>query len=135
MPEHVFVYGTLRRNFSNRGRDVLTTHGRFLGEAEVRGRLYDLGSFPALVDEAEGRVRGEVYRLTHEPERGLERLDRYEGARGAGPGPYVREARTAILDDGEEIEAWVYIWTDPVEDLDPIPGGDYVDYLSPDWRG
>lgn len=131
-PDRVFVYGTLREGFSNRGRSILTTHGTLLGTATVEGRLYDVGSFPALVTDGprDQAVTGEVYELVDEPTRALERLDRYEGARGADPGPYRREQVTAQLDDGTELRVWTYVWTRPPTLLDPIPGGDYLDYLD-----
>lgn len=128
----VFVYGTLRRGFTNHGRDVLTLHGRFLSEATVEGELYDLGSFPALVVEEDpsSRVHGEVYELTREPARAIERLDRYEGARGPDPLPYDRTARRVTLSDGTEVEAWTYVWTGELEQGQRVPSGDYVAYLD-----
>lgn len=131
---HVFVYGTLRRGFTNHGRDVLALHGRFLSQTTVQGELYDLGSFPALVIEeaASSRVHGEVYELTREPARAIERLDRYEGARGPDPLPYDRIARRVTLSDGTEVEAWTYVWTGEVDQGQPIASGDYVAYLEDD---
>jgi gamma-glutamylcyclotransferase (GGCT)/AIG2-like uncharacterized protein YtfP len=124
----VFVYGTLRQGFDNPGRDVLTTHGELVGEGRVEGSLYDLGSFPALVEDDEaGTVEGEVYRLENEPQIGLQRLDRYEGATGSDPLPYERRERTVQLVQGGDLTAWVYVWTGSTEDADRISSGDWLD--------
>jgi gamma-glutamylcyclotransferase (GGCT)/AIG2-like uncharacterized protein YtfP len=128
----VFVYGTLRSGFDNVGRDVLTRHGDPLAEATVPGKLYDLGSFPALVepDSSDDRVKGEVYELTRKPATAIERLDRYEGARGPSPLPYERRRARANTPDAS-FEVWVYVWTEePGPQAEPIPSGDYIDHIT-----
>ena len=95
---------------------VLAPGATLLGEGAVRGRLLDLGRYPALVDGA-GRVRGEIYRL-HDPEL-LPVLDREEG--------YNFERRRAIvtLANGRRARAWVYRYRGPQNRAVPIPDGDY----------
>lgn len=139
-PCYVFVYGTLRRGHTNAGRDVLTLHGSFLAEGTTPGCLYDLGAFPAMVDpersggdgheeRGQQRVHGEVYELTTEPQRGLARLDRYEGARGVDPLPYERRQVTVQLEDGDDLEAWTYVWTEDPGNAPRVEGGDWVDHV------
>jgi len=95
---------------------VLAPAATWLGDGAVRGRLLDLGRYPALVDGA-GRVRGEVYRL-HDPEL-LPVLDREEG--------YNFERRRAIvtLANGRRARAWVYRYRGPQNRAVPIRDGDY----------
>lgn len=64
----VFVYGTLRAGESNDIGRAAARHSieapRLLGEASLRGRLYDFGAYPGLVyDEEEEPVVGEVYTI------------------------------------------------------------------------
>lgn len=47
-----------------------------MGEGTVRGTLYDVGAYPALLLGGEGEVEGEVWRC---PVSLLGVLDRYEG--------------------------------------------------------
>ena len=71
----LFVYGTLRRGGSN---DIarLVPEATFIVEASMRGRLYDLGEYPALVaDENAGWVAGEIYAV---PDSGWPALDALE---------------------------------------------------------
>jgi gamma-glutamylcyclotransferase (GGCT)/AIG2-like uncharacterized protein YtfP len=71
----VFVYGTLRAGEAN---DVnrLSPKPSLIGAATVRGRLYDLGSYPGLVlDDEAGEVLGEVYRIAPELEAELDRIE------------------------------------------------------------
>jgi gamma-glutamylcyclotransferase (GGCT)/AIG2-like uncharacterized protein YtfP len=72
--ERIFLYGTLRRGG---GADHLLRGCTPLGPATVRGRLYDLGTYPALVlDPAGHPVHGEVWEC---PAQLVGELDRYEG--------------------------------------------------------
>jgi gamma-glutamylcyclotransferase (GGCT)/AIG2-like uncharacterized protein YtfP len=73
LAEHrIFVYGTLR---TGAAMTSLLRGCRRIGDATVTGALYDLRSYPALVLEGEGRVRGEVWLCPGET---LARLDTYE---------------------------------------------------------
>lgn len=73
----LFVYGTLKRGCSNHAQ---MAGQRFVGPARtVPGfRLYDLGGYPSLVADPADRdgVKGEVWSID---EKGLKRLDRFEG--------------------------------------------------------
>lgn len=128
----VFVYGTLRRGFTNPGRSILDEHARLIDEATMAGQLHDLGAYPALLHPSEDPtpVHGEVYELVDDPERGLERLDRYEGARGRDPLPYERRKVTVELASGEDLEAWTYVWTERPPEGSRIEGGDWVEHVG-----
>jgi gamma-glutamylcyclotransferase (GGCT)/AIG2-like uncharacterized protein YtfP len=70
----IFLYGTLRRG--GPAAHLLAGCER-IGPATLRGRLYDLGAYPALVlDSAGDPVHGEIWEC---PSPTLEALDRYEG--------------------------------------------------------
>jgi gamma-glutamylcyclotransferase (GGCT)/AIG2-like uncharacterized protein YtfP len=69
----LFVYGTLRRGGSNHAR---LEGCRFRRPATVRGSLYDLGAYPALVLGTAGEVQGEIWCC---PPETLLALDAYEG--------------------------------------------------------
>ena len=45
----LFVYGMLRRGSGHAMADFLAERSRFVGQARVRGRLYDLGRFPGML--------------------------------------------------------------------------------------
>ncbi len=75
---HLFVYGTLKRGRRNHH---LLEQQTYLQEAvtEPVYRLCDCGSYPALVEVAEGgrAIRGEIFLVD---EALIPRLDRLEGA-------------------------------------------------------
>ena len=71
----VFVYGTLRRGFTNRAARRLHERGEFLGCATVRACLHNRRAYPGLT-AGEGRVRGEVFRVSPQL---LRYLDAWEG--------------------------------------------------------
>lgn len=72
----LFVYGTLRRGFINQAARRLHARGQFAGHAVARGQLVHCGRYPGLIP-GEGRVRGEVFRVSPNL---LRYLDAYEGS-------------------------------------------------------
>lgn len=93
----VFVYGTLKRGCSNHG---LLAGSAFVGVDRINGTMHDLGSFPAVHLASAGIVHGEVYRVTADT---LRRLDRLEGIPILYQRTRVRMSTNAV--------AWVYVMT------------------------
>lgn len=91
----VFVYGTLKRGHGNHR---LLADSTFVGEDVLAGAtLRDYGAFPAVELTLGGVVHGEVYQVSHET---LRQLDRLEGV----PSLYQRvRARTSTG------AVWVYV--------------------------
>jgi gamma-glutamylcyclotransferase (GGCT)/AIG2-like uncharacterized protein YtfP len=82
--------------------------------AEVRGRLFDLGPYPALV-AGEGRVAGELWRFTEEDLAvTLAALDRIEGFCGQADDWYHRQVIQCRVAD-ESVPAWTYSYARPQE--------------------
>lgn len=112
--DRLFVYGTLRRGHPSGMASLMGPDAKFLGYARTRGRLEDLGAYPALrrpLDPDEW-VSGEVYRLARTDE-ALARIDAYEGCGPADPHPheFERIQTDAILIDSGRLErVWVYLW-------------------------
>lgn len=108
----VFVYGTLQQGEC---RVRYWPHPpRQVEDATIRGRLYNLGPFPALT-EGDDAVAGELWTLAPEHlERTLEVLDEVEAT--AGPGElYQRRLVTCRTASGREAIAHVYFYARPEE--------------------
>jgi gamma-glutamylcyclotransferase (GGCT)/AIG2-like uncharacterized protein YtfP len=79
MPSDViFVYGTLRSEFTNEYALLLRASADYLGSATVRGSIYRIAHYPAYREDPDGVVTGELYRL-RDAETMFARLDAYEG--------------------------------------------------------
>lgn len=115
----VFVYGTLKKGFSN--------HERFLkgkekiSDAVLHGyNMYSLGRFPGIV-VGKGNVYGEVYEVNQETLRRLDALEGYmSGANNMAYNMYVRKEDKAFLLNGHTNEysglfagVFVYIYNHP----------------------
>jgi gamma-glutamylcyclotransferase (GGCT)/AIG2-like uncharacterized protein YtfP len=119
LSDHLFVYGTLMlASSADYGRDArarLQLEARLVGAATMRGRLYDLGRYPGLVESAgeDDVVHGEMLVLA-DPARTLAWLDRYEGILAGEPTAaceYVRCARPAVCAGTDvPVMAWVYVY-------------------------
>lgn len=119
----IFVYGTLMKGERASLYEQANQFGvAFVGDDEVSGVMYNLGSFPGVknardvvFDGGAPRVIGEVYRVLDE--KVGHRLDHYEGY----PSLYTR--RQVMTAKGRK--AWVYEYA-------LAPRGDVIQ--SGDWR-
>lgn len=131
--QHLFVYGTLRREFNHPLAQRLARQAHLIGQGTVPGRLYDLGDYPGLVPAsiAGEQVLGDVYRLA-DPVRLLPILDDYEECIPTDPfnSLYLRQEITVSLAGGGSRRAWVYLFNRPVKSFRLIPFGDYLRYLQ-----
>lgn len=122
----VFVYGTLQRGEC---RARFWPHPAVCVEAAtIRGRLYDLGPYPALGPGTDV-VRGEVWFLAAEHvAETLRVLDEVEGADRLKDAYYRRVVVACRGDDGRSCRAWAYEFGD----LGRLKG---VPPVLPDARG
>jgi gamma-glutamylcyclotransferase (GGCT)/AIG2-like uncharacterized protein YtfP len=128
-----FVYGTLLPGQPNA---VLWGESIVAQETAVLkgGRLYDMGFFPMLVEEAETVVTGMVNHIAEsEYAAVMARLDALEGYDPQNPDAfgYQRVVREVQLSNGRSLKAWVYVGQKTaVRDLSPIPGGNWAAYSA-----
>ena len=56
-------------------------------------------------------------------------LDRFEQCSSVFPQPteYVRRMQTIRLCSGETLEAWIYLYNWPVDQLELVPSGDFFE--------
>ena len=106
----IFVYGTLRSEFSGEYALLLRASAEFLGPATVRGSIYRVARYPGFREEPDGVVHGEIYRL-FDPERTLARLDDYEGD----------EYERVMLGDW-----WIYRYRGELPEERRIVSGDFL---------
>jgi gamma-glutamylcyclotransferase (GGCT)/AIG2-like uncharacterized protein YtfP len=128
--DRLFVYGTLMRGFDHPMARLLSANADFVGKARCRGRLYLVKHYPGLVlsDDPAELVHGEVYRL-RAPGELLREFDMYEacGEGFAQPTEYLRQMLRIVLADGEDGEAWTYVYNWPVAHLPRIASGRFLE--------
>ena len=118
------AYGSLRRGLAGYKKMDRERTLRYLGPCLIAGRLFDLGSYPGLVD-GPGEVVGELFELRNDI--ALKRLDRFEGhdVRNPAESLFVRALVRLIEPD---IDAWVYLHNRPGPKDRPVASGDWVLY-------
>lgn len=131
---HLFVYGSLRSGFRTPAYQYLTKYFSLLGEAKVKGKLFDKGTYPVGQPATEEKyITGELYSINNPDEFSwaIEQLDDYEGlVTEAGEKPlYRREMVTAYVNDQPQ-EAWIYWYNGSVAGLPEIASGDVLQYMQ-----
>ena len=112
----LFVYGTLRRGYYNYDRFQLARNARHRGATVVRGaRLFDLGSYPAMVLTADvrRRVKGEL--LDVDDEAVVDGIRRMEEAAGYH----------TVTVDTDAGAALTFVFERPPAGAVEIPSGDW----------
>lgn len=129
MTHHLFVYGTLLQP-ENEFAGYLMHHTTFLTNGKIKGTLYNIGEYPGLVisPKSDCWVHGSIYKVDDEA---LALIDDYEGY---GPGqsePYLYVRKMLAVETGNGLaDAWVYLYNHPVDGLEVIPSGSYLQYLE-----
>jgi gamma-glutamylcyclotransferase (GGCT)/AIG2-like uncharacterized protein YtfP len=133
MKEYLFSYGTLQPKLAPPEVEPLVSKFRHVGRGYIQGRLYDFGDYPgAVLGETQQRVWGEVFQLPADTEV-LRQLDEYEqfDPSDLKNSQFVREMRLAVLETGEAINAWVYIYNRDPGSAPGIENGDFVKLRKP----
>jgi gamma-glutamylcyclotransferase (GGCT)/AIG2-like uncharacterized protein YtfP len=124
MTQLLFIYGTLMPGLR---LEAEMQGARFMGPAQVTGRLVDVGRYPGFV-AGEGLVTGEVYEVD------AEHLARLDGVEDMVPGDreasqYWREQVTVLSGPLQGQQVQTYVYNRPVDGCTPIPHGDYRRYI------
>jgi gamma-glutamylcyclotransferase (GGCT)/AIG2-like uncharacterized protein YtfP len=123
-PLAIFVYGTLQRG-EERAKEWPRPPLR-VEPATTRGRLYDLGAYPALSD-GDDLVRGELWHISAEDlALTLQTLDEIEGVGSGDNDLYVRRVIECWTDDGKSQRGYAYLFARPdaLRDVPPIAPDD-----------
>ena len=130
----LFVYGSLRSGFHNPAYDYISKFFTLDGEATVKGKLYDMGGYPAAIPcTDEYYILGELYELKQAEDFSwaIAQLDEYEGV---NPGEdelplYKRDIAEVQIKD-EKTNAWIYWFIGNVEGQPVISSGDVKDFIK-----
>jgi gamma-glutamylcyclotransferase (GGCT)/AIG2-like uncharacterized protein YtfP len=130
----LFVYGSLRSGFKGPAYDYISRFFKLVGEAKVRGLLFDMGSYPAGIPTNESNfIVGELYESNNRNEFSwaIGQLDDYEGVT-VEPDEvqlYRREI-TEVYTNGQVTHAWIYWFNGNVSGHPVISSGDLLEYLQ-----
>lgn len=131
---HLFVYGSLRSGFRSEAYEYISRFFDFANEAKVRGRLYDMGSYPAGVPASDDAfIIGELYRVKDEEEFSwaIGQLDDYEGVNVESDEVQLYRRELVEVQAGDNtITAWIYWYNGDITGKPAIVSGDMIEYLQ-----
>lgn len=129
---YLFVYGSLRSGFPSPAFQLMNPYFKLVAEAKVKGKLYDLGDYPAGIPTAEEKyIVGELYKANSEEEFNfaISQLDDYEGLHpDEGEDQLYDRALTTVVANGIEYTSWIYWYTGDANDKPVIESGDVLEY-------
>jgi gamma-glutamylcyclotransferase (GGCT)/AIG2-like uncharacterized protein YtfP len=125
MTDALFVYGTLMKGFPL--HRLLEGRARFLGEGQIKARLFSLGDFPGAVEDPRGVVIGEVYQSEWMVDllEGIDEEEEYDPGDEQGSLFIRREVPVRLLEEGKTLRAWAYFYNGPLSRAHPIPTGSW----------
>ena len=130
----LFVYGSLRSGFHSPAYEYISRYFTFVGNARVRGKLFDLGSYPAGIKSNDNRfIVGELYKITSENEFAwaIGQLDDYEGVSvEADEIQLYRRELTEVHFNNSITHAWIYWYNGDVSGKPLIESGDMIEYMG-----
>ena len=130
---NIFVYGSLRSGFQSPAYEYISRFFTLVGNAKVKGKLVDMGAYPAGVPTDEERyIVGELYQIKHRHEFSwaMGQLDDYEGVNAEEEQErlYGREVTDVIAGD-MTLQAWIYWYLGDTTGRPVIECGDMLQYV------
>lgn len=127
--DYLFVYGTLQEAVDNDMSRFLSQNSQVIGKGYFNGELYSVSWFPGAVLNAQSldKVYGTIFKLK-DAEFVFKTLDAYEGYNTHSPKTslFTRALVPAYLDNGTEINTWVYLFNQSVSNYKRIFSGDFL---------
>lgn len=128
--DNIFVYGTLKKEMLGKVMPEIKPYVRFSNRGYVNGKLYDLGEFPGAKPSksADKKVYGQL--LNIKPgfeEKVLKELDEYEEFYPLAKvnSLFKRQRVKVFTNDANVVDAWIYWYNKPVEEINEIGSGIY----------
>ncbi|AXY76274.1 gamma-glutamylcyclotransferase [Paraflavitalea soli] len=128
----LFVYGSLLSGFHHPAYGYISRYFTLIGPAKVKGKLFDMGEYPAAVPVNEDTwIMGELYQLNNkdEFEYAICQLDDYEGIfpEAGGTPLYRREPVNVVINEKDTL-AWIYWYNQDVLGKPLIASGSVLEY-------
>jgi gamma-glutamylcyclotransferase (GGCT)/AIG2-like uncharacterized protein YtfP len=120
----IFIYGLLRKDLRLSFHLSSAIH---VCDGTIKGRLVDLGSYPAYVPFSSGLVVGEIWEIDEYMMQVLDLVEGYDPE--SQEGLYVRKAVSVTCSNGKVIRAQVYVWNMELFGTEPVDTGEITDYL------
>jgi len=130
---HLFAYGSLRSGFNSPAYEYISRYFKLAGSAKVKGKLFDMGEYPAAISTEENEfIVGELYLIKNEHEFSwaIGQLDDYEGINTEnGESPLYRRELADVFINDSTIKAWIYWYNGDVSGKQKIDSGDILQYI------
>ena len=130
----LFVYGSLRSGFHSPAYNYVSKYFTLVGDAKVKGILYDMGDYPVGVATANARfIVGELYQIKHKEafDFAIAQLDDYEGLNGEDNEVVLYERSVAEITVNETTTtAWTYWYKGDTTNKPIVISGDVLQYFK-----
>ncbi len=123
--KYLFIYGTLLPEISGRMSKWLAKNSEVICHGSIPGYLYLISDYPAAIydNETSDYVQGLIVELQNK-EDCFSLLDAYEGKE------YLRTINNVTGKDSIERTCWMYLYNRPINNLQLILTGNYVEFVK-----
>lgn len=108
---HMFVYGTLKEG-RPLDRPLFAKTRKSVREGTIKGKIYELGSYPGVRLEGKGEIQGEAHEFRPKDIKAIlmqmDGIEGYREDRDEKHNHYNRRVVTVVCKDGGKIDAYVY---------------------------
>ena len=131
---NLFVYGSLRSGFQSHAYEYISRFFTLVGPAKVKGRLVDMGAYPAGIPTDEAHyIIGELYQIKNANEFSwaMGQLDDYEGVNAEEEHERLYgRAVTEVIAGEMTLEAWIYWYLGDISGQPVVESGDILQYMA-----
>ena len=122
---YLFIYGTLLPEISGRMSQWMAKNSEVICSGSIPGNLYLISDYPAAVYDiySSDCVIGLIVELPNKKDC-FSILDSYEGKE------YQRTIRHVTGNDSIERMCWMYLYNRPINNLQLISTGNYVEFVK-----
>lgn len=129
----IFVYGILRKGTKHDMALLLEKNSAYLGKGTVKGLMYDLDGYPALVEDEENGIEivGDIYQI-NDIVNVLDELDKFEelGPDFECPNKYIRD-KIIVTYKNAHLKCWIYLANDlDTNKCEPLNTGDFLEFYT-----
>ena len=132
MNDHLFVYGTLRKEFQHSTFKNIEPYVQFINKGHFMGHQFEIDWYPGAINTKENAypIIGDIYEVFDK--KVWEILDEYEGCstKDRLPHEYIKKRLDITTSSKKQLKAIVYLFALSTDGYKELTSGDFWEYKN-----